>query len=185
MVLPGGTRELGPLPAARRAAFASHLDRLLGQVEAEWTPLLPPREETDSPTNGLADADAGLPVLAQACGFCRGRCCESGGDKAWIEVATIQRILAVDDPPDIDGLRAAYLDRLPAVSHENSCIYHGEQGCALPREMRSRVCNRFACAGLAAIAATWKQSPRRCLVATATGAVRVALAEEDTILDPD
>ncbi len=185
VLIPGGTRELVRLPAARREAFARHLDSVLAQAEAEWTPLLPPREETDSPTNGLADADADLPVLARACVFCRGRCCETGGDKAWIEVATIQRILAGQDTPDVDGLRAAYLDRLPEMSHEGSCVFHGERGCTLPRELRSRVCNRFACTGLAALAANWKQPPRRCLVATDTSATRIALAEEDSIQQPD
>ena len=29
--------------------------------------------------------------------------------------------------------------------YENSCIYHTETGCSLPRELRSNICNNFFC----------------------------------------
>lgn len=38
-----------------------------------------------------------------------------------------------------------YLERVPRVARAGSCIYHGEQGFALPREMRSETCNRYLC----------------------------------------
>jgi hypothetical protein len=40
-----------------------------------------------------------------------------------------------------------YLDRLANRTNQNSCIYHGPQGCFLPRDMRSDTCNRWFCIG--------------------------------------
>jgi hypothetical protein len=34
---------------------------------------------------------------------------------------------------------------VPERSVEHSCIYHGEHGCALPRELRSHICNSYYC----------------------------------------
>jgi hypothetical protein len=184
-LLPQLRRPLVPLSEARRASFASHLDGILEQAAAEWTPLLPPRAETPAPTNGLGDDDAGLPVLASACAFCGGQCCEAGGDRAWLEVATVQRILPGEAEPDFDGLRAVWLAHLPAEVFEDSCVFHAERGCALPRELRSSICNQFACAGLAELAPLWKRSGGRCLVATNGGpGSRVGRVDGDTIGEP-
>jgi hypothetical protein len=34
-------------------------------------------------------------------------------------------------------------------TYENSCVYHQQQGCGLPRELRSDICNSFECEELA------------------------------------
>ena len=47
-----------------------------------------------------------------------------------------------------------YLSRIPDVAHQDSCIFHGADGCALPRELRSDVCNNFECNGLLSIRET-------------------------------
>jgi hypothetical protein len=42
----------------------------------------------------------------------------------------------------------AYLSHLPSRTYVESCEYHTERGCALPRHMRARKCNEFCCGGL-------------------------------------
>ena len=45
-------------------------------------------------------------------------------------------------------MTAAYLDRVGSRTYRGSCLYHQADGCALPREMRSDLCNRFFCKAL-------------------------------------
>src|SRR5258707_1007284 len=43
-----------------------------------------------------------------------------------------------------------YVERVPEVGYQNSCIFHGKQGCTLDRSLRSDVCNSYFCGGLQA-----------------------------------
>jgi hypothetical protein len=40
---------------------------------------------------------------------------------------------------------SAYLSYLPEKTFKESCVYHTETGCSLPRDMRSHVCNDYLC----------------------------------------
>jgi hypothetical protein len=95
----------------------------------------------------LATADCAPPSAATfaACASCRGHCCRSGGDSAYIDASTVRRVRS--QMPDLSSseLVALYMDAVPARSVERSCIYHGEHGCALARELRSDICNRYFC----------------------------------------
>lgn len=41
-----------------------------------------------------------------------------------------------------------YVESVPMVGYEGSCVFHGKQGCTLARSLRSDVCNSYFCAGL-------------------------------------
>ena len=41
-----------------------------------------------------------------------------------------------------------YVERVPEVGYQNSCIFHGKQGCTLDRSLLSDVCNSYFCGGL-------------------------------------
>ena len=41
-----------------------------------------------------------------------------------------------------------YVERVPEVGYEDSCIFHGKHGCTLDRSLRSDVCNSYFCGGL-------------------------------------
>jgi hypothetical protein len=41
-----------------------------------------------------------------------------------------------------------YVESVPTVGYEGSCVFHGKQGCTLARSLRSDVCNSYFCAGL-------------------------------------
>ena len=43
---------------------------------------------------------------------------------------------------------AQYADYLPARHYRGSCVYHATDGCNLPRDLRSNLCNRYVCGGL-------------------------------------
>jgi hypothetical protein len=48
------------------------------------------------------------------------------------------------------ALLRLYLDRVPDVTCQDSCIFHGKHGCALDRSMRAEPCNTYYCGGLGA-----------------------------------
>jgi hypothetical protein len=71
-----------------------------------------------------------------------------GADHGFIDRTVLQRQRAV--LPDIDPRRllALYVQRIPERTCAGSCIFHGESGCALPRAMRSDVCESHVCSDM-------------------------------------
>jgi len=49
---------------------------------------------------------------------------------------------------DVPAVLRLYIERVPEVGYEDSCIFHGKQGCTLDRSLRSDVCNSYFCGGL-------------------------------------
>ena len=47
-----------------------------------------------------------------------------------------------------EAVVAAYAAWLPERTLHPGCVYQGEQGCTLPRAMRSAICNAYLCGGL-------------------------------------
>ena len=181
MALPDGMRPITLLPAERRERFTAGLDALLQAVFAERAA---PQLESTPSRNGLAKEDAQLALLGSACALCGGFCCHTGGDSAWLEVATLQRVAAANPALSAQEVRAAYLDRLPERHVADSCVYHGERGCNLPRELRSSTCNGYICADLAALVGGWRAAGGSCLAAARRGAAvqRVALLDGQSVV---
>jgi hypothetical protein len=136
-VVPSNDRALAPLPAERRSACEERLRALVRDI-AEPEPEPEP----------VALPDVPVTVQRGACAMCRGHCCGAGGEHAFLSVRDLRRVL--DGHPELtaEDLPSLYLSRLPAVSSAGSCVFHAAQGCALPRELRSAVCNRYLCEGL-------------------------------------
>lgn len=135
IAIPGTEGTLTPPSRERRAIFrmkvvaateASHVEQALGGD--------PTREEL--PIVGNFDA---------ACGVCWGACCAYGGNTAFIGGATVRRLrIARPELSDADIVQH-YVNAIPERTVENSCILHGQHGCALPREQRASICNDFWC----------------------------------------
>ena len=66
----------------------------------------------------------------------------------------------------LDDGAAHYLARIPVQHVDGSCLYHGEEGCVLPRDERAPICNGWACPPL--------KAARRHMDAAAEGAVLAA-----------
>lgn len=91
------------------------------------------------------DQGPGPAADAVVCGFCRGRCCEVGkAHNGFIDADLLERHGAAHAVSLADAA-AAYLAWLPDRHVADSCLYHGEQGCVLPRAARAPVCNGYAC----------------------------------------
>jgi hypothetical protein len=132
--------RLVPLPVARRRAHHEYLESLAAAIDSgvdEGTGMaaLPP--EATSP---------GARLGASLCGFCAGRCCRHGAIRnAFISDEVLRRWLAEHPGSRADDAVAQYMALLPRRHVEDSCAYHGREGCTLPRALRADICNRFAC----------------------------------------
>jgi hypothetical protein len=131
-----------PLPERRRRAYAAHLDAVIAAA----------LEPSAKPVASGEDPGASASTLpARLCGACGGGCCPLGGTRAFLEEATIRRVMAADPGLDAAGVRALYLDHLPPRPVAGSCVNHTRHGCALPRSLRADTCNRWACLPLQAL----------------------------------
>ncbi len=146
IVLPSSSARMTNLPERRRRHFRDILNRLIGEATAR------PAKRTAGqpglpvlPNGPVPEVQA---VLSKGCALCRGRCCEKGGDRAFLTAETIRRYMARHPDQRPRDVLAAYLDHLGNKTAENSCVFHGAAGCRLPRDMRSDICNQFFCTGL-------------------------------------
>lgn len=132
VVLPAMKVQMEPVSGARKKELAA-------SIEAEFDARLDRSKVPKTPTP-LDDAS----ILA-LCRTCSGSCCKSGEDHAYLTRAVLSRVKKELKLADEASILKTYLDLVPKVSHEGSCIYHAAEGCALPRAMRSETCNRFIC----------------------------------------
>lgn len=170
VLLPANTRRITALPDESRVAF---LDKLRGVMDEAFAQPVRDNLAPMSEAEHSARADAGTPrstltdeapnaigasvgslseILGASCATCMGECCNSGGTHAFLQVDSITRVraqLADDGTASTSAsLEALYASYLPAQHYRASCVYHTHGGCALPRAMRSNLCNRYLCGSL-------------------------------------
>jgi hypothetical protein len=105
------------------------------------SPDHPPASSVRAPPEGFAGRVAGA-----ACALCKGWCCRGGEDDGFLDEATLARV-----PRGLMSTAAIiemYVERVPDIGYQDSCIFHGAKGCTLDRSMRSDVCNSYFCGGL-------------------------------------
>lgn len=172
--IPAQHRPLGPASVERKQAFVRHLDALLAGVEG------PARmgQVTHYTLPGEVER-----LSIQGCIGCRGACCQTGSTHAWLTVPDIQRIRASQGDLAPEQFRAQYLDRLDgSPRYIESCVFHGEKGCVLPREIRSERCNAHWCGELRQLQRSLREGrPARALLVwpTENGGVTGAYAGPD------
>lgn len=87
------------------------------------------------------------PVEFEAlCRGCQGNCCTLAlGRKAFIDAKTAKRAALYINEQATEKVALNYISYLPEQHVQGSCLYHGPDGCALPRQMRSDTCNKYQC----------------------------------------
>ena len=135
LVAPSNTRRYINLAEKRRRKFRDSLYRELSEAMVSSEPIERMPDHLETPNN----------LEGSICATCRGRCCRDGGDHAFIDAATLRRFMDTNQQLRPIDVANAYLERLPHRSYEDSCVFHTDTGCMLPREMRSKICNEFVC----------------------------------------
>lgn len=136
---------LVPLPDERRERLRAHLAAIVAVAAAAPEPA----DEATPDTAAAAQDDPGPPLLGAVCARCAGYCCHAGAwREAFIDAALVRRVHRQLPGRSLEEVIAGYLEALPARHVVDSCSFHGERGCALPRDWRSDICNSFECSGL-------------------------------------
>lgn len=136
LTVPAYRGELRKLPRARRHAFLRHLRNIIKEATEPAPSSSPPTPELPMRLRVIASA---------ACAACGGHCCSRGAEHAYLDDTTIRRVAATRPPLTSRTIARLYREHLPETSFAGSCVFHAPQGCALPRELRADLCNRFYC----------------------------------------
>jgi len=139
--LPGFDRPLRPVGAKRRRIFAAFLQGLMAEVSS-------PRARAGEAPKQKPEAT----MFPDACRACRGHCCAKGGNDAYLDENAIRQAWARHPRLSRRGLMQLYLDAIPDKAFADSCIFHAEQGCSLPRSLRAPVSGAYLCGPLERLA---------------------------------
>jgi hypothetical protein len=137
--LPAFEQTMGPLPEERRADF---LESVKHSIERAF-------EDPRDPEPEVAKAeDPDGPLIQAACTSCRGACCRFGGTRAFLNPDHFRHYRRRHPGKSRDEMLEDYRKALPAMTCRDSCVFHTNTGCALPRDMRADVCNSWLCSGI-------------------------------------
>jgi hypothetical protein len=142
VIVPKNDKAGIPISPERVRRLRKHLVVTLRALRRMKSP-----EHSVSPLRPEPEGFAGH-VARTACSLCKGSCCKNGEDHAFLDETTIARVHCAGPALDARAVLRLYVERVPEVGYQNSCIFHGKQGCTLDRSLRSDVCNSYFCGGL-------------------------------------
>ena len=148
VVVPANLRRIVNLPERRKRPFRDHLMQSLSQAAALRASTANRASCDEQRVSAVGSSLVVDPLLGRGCATCRGRCCNLGRDHAYQDAATLEGYMHRHPGERPRHILEDYLSRMPNRTYEESCVYHTEAGCVLPREMRARICNEFYCAEL-------------------------------------
>lgn len=128
-------RTTGPVSQRRRETLRAGLIELAARSSAEAAPE----------PGASGDEDRASSEVERVCRACRGYCCRHGAEHAHLNADDLKR--RRDEFPgrtDAD-IADLYVGFAPRRAYRGSCIFHAATGCALPRQLRSTICQRFYC----------------------------------------
>jgi len=148
--VPSHRDEIEPVDAGIKTVLAERISTIMeGEAENDlaYEAYLAGR---DAPEDS-GTAAVGL-RMAKACETCRGSCCSLGTHNvAYLKKDAIYRAARHLGTRSLPEVIKAYMDHVPDEHVMGSCFYHTTQGCALPREMRSTICNTYQCGAVRAL----------------------------------
>ncbi len=157
VAIPSAAREIEFLPPERRAEYEAHLAAIVAEAAGypdaaslEGERDRREREELEAQDRRLARQPALQNALDTLCGRCRGSCCQRGGDDAFLSSLSARRWLDAHPDQGPEDLLAQYRSHYAETIVAGGCINQSPDGCVLPRELRSEICNGFYCEPLEA-----------------------------------
>jgi hypothetical protein len=144
VMVPRNDKAAVPTSPERVRRLRKHLVVALRALRTMKNP-----EDSGSPLRPEPEGFAAR-VARTAGSLCKGWCCGNGKDHAFLDETTMARVLRARLALDVGAVLRLYVERVPEVAYEGSCIFHGKQGCTLDRSLRSDVCNSYFCGGLQA-----------------------------------
>jgi hypothetical protein len=142
VMVPLNRKALVPTSSERVRRLRKHLVASLRAMRTMKDPV-----GSASPLRPEPDGLSGK-VARVACTLCRGFCCKGGGEHAYLDERVMARVRQAQPELDARAVMRLYVERVPAIGYEGSCVFHGTKGCTLDRSLRSDVCNSYFCNGL-------------------------------------
>lgn len=152
-VIPDNSKKITRLPQKRKTLFRKTLGCLISESLSEDAESI---QKTTMRTSSIEDPSS---FERTACSICSGGCCGIGEEHAFLKKETIFYYMSGHPDQTPAQVQALYMRYLPEASFENSCVYHTQTGCALPRDMRSHVCNNYLCDSLIKLQKRLTQTP--------------------------
>ena len=150
--IPTGLPQLMPMSEARGARYSENIQRAIAEARQYCDASELPQDQHANARNQLAKVEARLQsnpklkiVSDKLCMQCKGGCCSAGEDHAFLSAAYFRRQFDEGCSLTDEQLLQRFLDLLPPDSIEGSCINNTDTGCAIPRALRSDVCNGYFC----------------------------------------
>lgn len=172
VTVPGQRAGLAPVTRAQVRALKRHLLDALRDLRAARRPERLIQRRAAEPKGFVAQ------VVAAGCRHCRGSCCMAGGTHAFIDERTLARVRAEQPGLTVRGIIRAYVDAVAPEAYQGSCVFHGAQGCTLPRPLRAELCNAYYCDGLARLLKDGAAHARTVAIATHDGEVMLVHRHE-------
>ena len=153
--IPSGSDSLIPISDTRRNQYTEHLTNIINEAQtynnaseviydehhdAHGKMLIVEQRLTDKPQ--LREVSDSL------CALCKGGCCASGKEHAYLSVFSMRSYMDTHPQLSVEEILEQYVAKINPEGIENSCINHTKTGCALPRELRSDICNGYYCESL-------------------------------------
>jgi len=156
VALPKGLSNLIPLSEKRINAYLQHIivtarDAFQYISEPEANPINEHsdiREKLDNLNKTLAENPTLHKVSDKLCAQCKGGCCTSGRDNAYLSPITMVRVIENNPTMTEEEIVSLYASYISTDSIAGACINQTGTGCALPNELRSDTCNSYYCPSL-------------------------------------
>ena len=155
VVIPRGLATVTPLSESRIENYLQHLRAIIAEAASYASIEEVVHDQHYAARHKLAELDARFAdhpelrnISDQLCTLCKGGCCISGKDHAYLSAFSMRQQMEQNPGWSQDDLLERYRRLISAQTMEGSCINHTPDGCALPRELRSNICNAFYCDAL-------------------------------------
>jgi len=155
LAIPTGLSRLVPLSEDRVKNYIEHLNKIINQAvehtdcsEVEFAQYHDVHEKLMVVEQRFMENPVLRTISDRICGMCKGGCCTSGREHAYLSAITIKRQLDINPDLSATDILDRYLSNISSETIDGTCINQTKTGCALPKELRSDNCNGFYCDSL-------------------------------------
>jgi len=153
--IPSGADSLIPVSNARVNQYTEHLTNIIDEAQ-EYANASEVIYDEHHDAHGkmliveqrLTDKSQLREISDSLCTMCKGGCCASGKEHAYLSVFSIRSYMDAHPELSAEEILQQYVSKMSSEGIEDSCINHTKMGCALPRELRSDICNGYYCESL-------------------------------------
>ena len=144
------------IPAQERVnLYKDHLIRIIDQATGQFDSLETEIDERKDVRDILIKVEEIFiensklrSICDQLCSICKGGCCTSGKEHAYLSAISIKRYMDLNPDLSADDVLNRYLSYISPETIVGACINQTKIGCALPKELRSDTCNGHYCDSL-------------------------------------